>query len=211
MYQEDGRPVHYSVVAQVIGVSRWTAYDILRRLERDGYLEAVYETGRKEKGPGRTQVLYRPSTQLTECREAEKGRPAEWKALRTRLLELLRYQKRAAGEMIAELAHEFPKIPGRLAKSATDLAVLISHLHEIGAPGRRALAETVVRARQPEHGLSLFTGAAVGSLLRTRGVLSGPVGECVARLQSRLAELSAEEARFLAGFVKDGLSGQLDF
>jgi DNA-binding PadR family transcriptional regulator len=205
MYREGGKPVHYTTVAQEIRVSRWTAYDILRRLERDGYLEAVYETGKKERGPGRTQVLFRPAAKAAE---SGKSQPADWKALRTRLMVFIRHQKRAAGEMAAELVRDFPKIPGRLAKSASDLVVLLSHLYEIGVPGRRALAKTVARARQPEHGLSLFTGAAVGSLLHTRGLIPGPVGECVTRLQRQLGELSAEEARFLAGFVKDGLSGR---
>lgn len=202
-YQQLRQAVHYTDVARALGVSRWTAYDILRRLERDGYLEAVYETGREERGPGRTLVLYRPTAKSKTI--VGKEHPADWSALRTRLLRFLKDKKRAAKEMVAELLHEFPGIQERLAKCASNLAVLITHLEETGMRGRRALAETIARTRQPVHGLNLFTGAAMGSLLRVRGVLSGPVGGCVKHLQSQIAELNSDEASFLASFVKEGL------
>ncbi|MEW6771208.1 MAG: hypothetical protein AB1330_07435 [Bacillota bacterium] len=201
MYEQRPRPVHYSDVAQVLKVSRWTAYDILRELELDGYLEAVYGPGREKRGPGRNQVFYRPTLK----REEFKTGTEDWLVLRARLLALLGEKKRAAREKVAELLHELPEIQGRLAKSAYNLTVLIAHLGEIGGRGRRALAEMISRARHPEQGLSLFAGAAIGSLLRVRGVISGPVEECVKRLQAHLNELEPGEASSLASFLKEGL------
>jgi len=200
LYQERKQAVHYGDVAHALKVSRWTAYDVLRRLEEDGYLEAVYETGRAERGPGRTQVFYRPV-----LKGAVEEITEDWLALKERLLQLLEEKKRAAREIVAELFHELPQIQDRLAKSAYHLAVLIAHLRELSARGRQALAEIVNRTRHPEQGLSLFTGAAVGSLLRVRGGVSSPVEECVRRLQTQLAELEPVEASFLANFVKEGL------
>lgn len=38
-YQTTNLPVHYSDVAEAIGVSKWTAYDVLKTLESQGLLK----------------------------------------------------------------------------------------------------------------------------------------------------------------------------
>ena len=42
LYQDKGSPIHYSEVAQKMGVSKWTAYDMLQLLRREGLLEVEY-------------------------------------------------------------------------------------------------------------------------------------------------------------------------
>ena len=42
LYQQKASPIHYSEVAQKIGVSKWTAYDMLQLLRREGLLEVEY-------------------------------------------------------------------------------------------------------------------------------------------------------------------------
>ncbi|MEA2021275.1 MAG: hypothetical protein U9N08_02250 [Candidatus Caldatribacteriota bacterium] len=42
LYQQRGAPIHYSEVAQTLGVSKWTAYDMLQLLHREGLLEVEY-------------------------------------------------------------------------------------------------------------------------------------------------------------------------
>ncbi|HIE12539.1 MAG TPA: hypothetical protein EYP63_03795 [Desulfotomaculum sp.] len=199
-YEQRRRPVHYTDVASDLKVSRWTAYDILRRLEQDGYLEAVYETGRKEGGPGRALVLYRPTRKKDPARRES---AEDWPALRGRLLNLLKEKRQRAREIVGELLHELPEIKGRLAKSAYNLAVLIAHLGEMSTSGRKFLSEIIARARHPEEGLSLFTGAAIGALLG--GAVSGPVERCIKRLQRQVAELEPGEVHFLASFLKEAL------
>jgi Mn-dependent DtxR family transcriptional regulator len=39
LYQQKGSSVHYSEVALKMGVSKWTAYDMLQLLRREGLLE----------------------------------------------------------------------------------------------------------------------------------------------------------------------------
>ena len=43
LYQEKASPIHYSEVAQKIGVSKWTAYDMLQLLSKEGFLEVEYQ------------------------------------------------------------------------------------------------------------------------------------------------------------------------
>ena len=42
LYQEKISPIHYSEVAQKMGVSKWTAYDMLQLLHKEGLLEVEY-------------------------------------------------------------------------------------------------------------------------------------------------------------------------
>jgi len=42
LYKQKASPIHYSEVAQKLGVSKWTAYDMLQLLRREGLLEVEY-------------------------------------------------------------------------------------------------------------------------------------------------------------------------
>jgi hypothetical protein len=42
LYQEKDTPIHYSEVALKMGVSKWTAYDMLQLLHKEGFLEIEY-------------------------------------------------------------------------------------------------------------------------------------------------------------------------
>ncbi|HAJ32413.1 MAG TPA: hypothetical protein DCK79_03465 [Candidatus Atribacteria bacterium] len=42
LYKQKAYPVHYSEVAKKMGVSKWTAYDMLQLLHKNGFLEVEY-------------------------------------------------------------------------------------------------------------------------------------------------------------------------
>ncbi len=42
LYQKKGSSIHYSEVAKKLGVSKWTAYDILQLLQKEGLIEVEY-------------------------------------------------------------------------------------------------------------------------------------------------------------------------
>ena len=65
LYQQKGSPIHYSEVAQKMGVSKWTAYDMLQLLRREGLLEVEYlipETDNYKWGKlGRSTITFFPT------------------------------------------------------------------------------------------------------------------------------------------------------
>ena len=67
LYTEIHGPIHYSALAERIGVSRITAYDMLRVLEEKGYVESVYQLSPNRTGPGRSTVLYQPTPKATQA------------------------------------------------------------------------------------------------------------------------------------------------
>ena len=61
LYHEAQGPIHYSTLARRLGVSRFTAYDMLRLLEEKGLVTSAYQLTAGKSGPGRSQVRYEPT------------------------------------------------------------------------------------------------------------------------------------------------------
>lgn len=79
---QQGPGVHYSVVAERLGVSPWTAYDVLGHLAQLGYLEAL--PNKKEEGRrGRSRMLF---SLTPRAYEPSSGVPAaDWQQLEDQL------------------------------------------------------------------------------------------------------------------------------
>lgn len=101
LYGEIQGPFHYSHIAEKLGLSKYTAYDMLRLLEEKGYVESVYET--HESGPGRASVLFKPTIKAREAFEQlAGGDTTNWEAAKERVIARIE-----AGEFEdAELAEE---------------------------------------------------------------------------------------------------------
>lgn len=54
-------PIHYSLVAERLGVSPFTAYDMLCMLEEKGVVTSEYQLSAEKSGPGRAERLFYPS------------------------------------------------------------------------------------------------------------------------------------------------------
>ena len=62
-------PIHYSLLAERLGVSPFTAYDMLCVLEEKGYVTSEYQRSEGASGPGRASRLFYPAQSLAERRE----------------------------------------------------------------------------------------------------------------------------------------------
>ena len=61
VYSEMQGPIHYSLVAERLGLSNSTAYDMLRVLEQKGMVGSQYATPKEIAGPGRSSILFYPT------------------------------------------------------------------------------------------------------------------------------------------------------
>lgn len=57
LYLESQEPVSYKEIAEFVGISKWTSYDIIQEVVKKGFAYAYYKPKNK---PGRTEVLYIP-------------------------------------------------------------------------------------------------------------------------------------------------------
>ncbi|MBE3583886.1 MAG: hypothetical protein IMX01_07235 [Limnochordaceae bacterium] len=117
--QQSGQPVHYALVAQELGVSKFTAYDRLRELLSDGYLTQAYELPTAGR-PGRSLVLFAPT--LLGWQTAGLTPPASSTALSTAAPSLglasraALYKERLRRDVLAQLArgsHRESQLPDR--------------------------------------------------------------------------------------------------
>jgi len=70
LYRMTGGPIHYSTLAERVGVSPFTAYDMLQILKEKGFVTSSYRLEQEGKTVGRSEVVFSP-TQLAYKRFAE--------------------------------------------------------------------------------------------------------------------------------------------
>lgn len=86
LYRETQAPFHYSVLADRMGVNRYTAYDMLRLLEKKGLVASAYQVG--DGRPGRSEILHLPTARASFVSNAP-GRDApdeRWESLKQTIL-----------------------------------------------------------------------------------------------------------------------------
>ena len=72
-FEFDG-PIHYSLLAERLGVSPFTAYDMLCMLEEKGVVTSKYQLAAEKSGPGRAERLFHPSESALKQREETVGK-----------------------------------------------------------------------------------------------------------------------------------------
>ena len=105
LYYQADAPVHYSTVANRLGVGKVTAYEMMRLLEERGLVQAEYQRPEDMHGPGRSSVVFRPTrlamkviVGLANGRWSED----EWQQARARILDQLRSGKAADYETLLD-------------------------------------------------------------------------------------------------------------
>jgi predicted ArsR family transcriptional regulator len=92
LYRDLKGPVHYSVVADNLGVNKFSAYDMLRVLEEKGVAASDYILSDEQAGPGRSQVVFYPTHKaaqfLTQLKD-EMLYNADWQRAKERMLQRL--------------------------------------------------------------------------------------------------------------------------
>ncbi len=88
LYHEVSKPMRYAEVAERIGVSRFTAYDMLRLLEEKGLVSSDYQLAADKSGPGRSEVVFLPTERARRLLQELGGEAAEanWEEWREQLL-----------------------------------------------------------------------------------------------------------------------------
>ncbi|MGQ9756332.1 MAG: hypothetical protein ACUVRF_10370 [Desulfotomaculales bacterium] len=206
IYQETGLAVHYIAVAERLQVSKWTAYDMLRQLEKDGCLEVEYAVA-QDRTPGRALVLFRPSArayQLVGEGQAAKNEP--WVNIRNRFLEIferIKYHNR--DQAIQQLLGELPSINVPILSGAYTIAILAAHANQPGGPGQKVVSDCIELAARPEQALSLFAGAVLSSMARVKETVYEQVASYVERFHRDILNFTIQEKMLLVNFLQHAL------
>lgn len=111
VYREEDQPIHYTTLAEKLGIGKVTAYEMLRLLEERGLVQAEFQLPEGGRGPGRSSVVFSPTPEAAQLIdpqfEVESHR--SWETAKFVLLEQLRDGKAAGYEtLLTELVSRIP-------------------------------------------------------------------------------------------------------
>lgn len=109
MYLESQEPIHYTVLAERLGVSRFTAYDMLRVLEEKGFACSEYKLAEEGKS-GRSERVFLPTEKAKQMVQVITGEEGEynWDSIKERLLSLMENDDIPAKELGPEILMRVP-------------------------------------------------------------------------------------------------------
>jgi Mn-dependent DtxR family transcriptional regulator len=209
LYSQAEVPLHYTHVAEVLGVGKITAYDMLRVLEKRGLVRAEYVLRGKGKGAGRSTVVFVPTSQarvLFAELAGEGWDEAEWETVKTQILNALR-RRTDYQNLLDEILARLPERTTPLVYAAEMVTAVILNLLlvEEGA-STSALVERLKALGLPgEVGLNALSGLAMGLSLveRANRRLTDKLVDAVRGYQRSLVRLRGEGSRHLSSFVQE--------
>lgn len=217
LYRETRGPIHYTLVAQRLGISNTTAYEMLKLLEREGYVASQYVLNGNA-GPGRSSVVFAPTRRADAAfRLLTSGldRESEWEGVKKQILSRLGQGEGAEHALLEELGSRLPNAEDPLVCCAEALTVLFLN---IGREARQRLQEPEAILQQFVTGphtrnlLNLLPGLALGlSLSGQARRISEKLIYYSELCQDYLQQLDDVKQRELADFVRQVLDSLSDF
>jgi DNA-binding Lrp family transcriptional regulator len=202
-------PIHYSTLAERLGVSPFTAYDMLCVLEEKGMVSSKYQRAAGKSGPGRAERLFCPVLPKAtgEAKLAVKNETAELDEVELKrfLMKKLRSgdipNKDAAEAILARIPRENP---GEVGYCMEVMTIMALRLRE--SKGQEKLLEILPQLLPGEEenvraNLTLLGGIAFGLLVQEDGSSrewSQMLLEHVRQYQEFVVTMTAVQLRRLA-------------
>lgn len=226
LYQEKASPIHYSEVAQKIGVSKWTAYDMLQLLSKEGFLEVEYlipesDHHRWEK-LGRSTVTFFPTKKgYAISNLSQRNLPIKAAELKKLKKEIIQKFEEIKGKFnLKELFREVLQTKSPLIFCACILLILILLIKKItqGIAEIQLLSQVIppnATNTYIELALTVFVGICFGVLTKYINnipkYVTGPVNnldEYIGYIQTYnqyVSQMNKEEQKSLLVFLKETL------
>lgn len=210
LYAAGEGPLHYTVVAEHLGVGNVSAYEMLRLLEARGLVRAEYQVLAERQGPGRTPVVFAPTALATQelARLSGEEMPLqEWEAAKAHILEQIEAGRVEGYEtLLEELLARMPGQRSPLIYGAEMITTIILGLKSLQGADARRLEKQLRGIGQPgQLGLSALAGLSVGLSMveRINRRLSSFLLAQSGRFHSILSQLSDDGSRRLIEFTQD--------
>ncbi len=165
LYEEKGMPIHYSEVGRGLKVSKWTAYDVMNSLLKNGYLDVEHLL---EKGPGRSMVLYLPTAKAYEALEMTPEETEDWSKVREHLLgKVVQAHEQGIGVTMRETLLEMSRSKSPLFFCACAIVLLLLAIAAVekGTECSVIMGYLMSALTAPHLALMLFAGAALALIL----------------------------------------------
>ncbi len=209
LYREGREPLHYTAVAQRLGVSKITAYDMLRLLEERGLVQSEYVLRGKGRGAGRSSIVFRPTphadTLFTKLAAEVEDRD-EWETVKTHTLQALQAGKEKGYQgLLEEILARLPSRQSPMLYAAEMITAVLLSLQQLREEASTSgLFDKLRSLGLPgEAGLSALGGLTLGLsyVERINRRLTGLLLSYTDRYQEIISHLSTENKRRLSNFA----------
>ena len=210
LYREIRQPFHYSQVAEKLGVSKFTAYDMLRLLEQKGMVGSEYVTPKAVSGPGRSTILFCPTAQALESFSRlteETAEQEEWEEAKAKVLTSLCQGKAPDYDgLLHELIAKIPQARSPLVYCAEVITALLVSLKRAKYKfWEHSPLNMLLVAPASKLGMSILAGVALGVAL-TRRVSQQPstnLQDLLLGATYSCLQLTHENLEILHNFTQD--------
>lgn len=211
LYREFKGPVHYSVVANKLGVNKFSAYDMLKVLEEKGVAASDYILSDDQTGPGRSQVVFYPTHKaaqfLTQLRD-EMRYNADWQRLKDSIIRRLQEARNAnPADALREALSSVSDAKVPLNYCAEMISVMLLNIQRRSDENAESLLGAI--STKGQIGLASLAGLSLGSLLAGGSEdkkLTKKLVEHTQRFQIQLAEMSEESINKLSVLLNDSMA-----
>lgn len=215
LYRERQAPVHYSDVAEQIGVSPFSAYDMLKVLEKKGVASSSYALAAEHSGPGRSMVVFAPTPHVLNAlrplsQPAETD--AEWPGVRERVLNRLRAARDASPrEALTELLARLPETKAPLTYCTEMVGALLLNMQRARAraSGLNPFRALAALRDDGSAGLETLAGLSVGATLHEEDEVAASTTQRLLdqmhHYQANLGRLSKDAREMLVQFLEEAL------
>ena len=210
LYREFKGPVHYSVVAEKLGVNKFSAYDMLKVLEEKGVAASSYVLSDNQAGPGRSQVVFYPTNKaaqfLTQLRD-EVRNSGDWHGVKKRILRQLEEARHSnPADALREALSHLPQAKTPLNYCAEMISVQLLNIERLRTKSLLPALDTLNLKGQV--GLATLAGLSLASALTNEmddATLTEKLLSHTQRFQKQLTEMSDESIYKLSGFLNDAM------
>ena len=204
LYREARQPLHYSAVAERLGVSPMTAYDMLRLLEERGLLASEYVL--PQQGPGRSTIVFRPTekaTALTTQPATAEWERREWEKAKDRILQTLREARDTDYQHLLEgILQRLPELKSPALYVTEMVTAVLLHLHQLkGDAVGSGLLENLRGLGLPGEVAGLTVGLSFVEKANRR--VTSLLLSYSRRYQEYLERLSSEARQRLSDFAEE--------
>lgn len=206
LYREVKAPLHYSVVAEKLKISNISAYDMLRLLKRQGMVASQYLLPKKQRGPGRSTIVFYPTQRAASLigrAVADEVEWREWEELKEKILQALRKRKDEYDQVLDDLLSRMPQRKSPMLYSTDMITAIVLQMCQLKEEARSRLLKDVRNLMTAgESGLNALAGLPLG-LTAVEEVNHGFTNKLlsyVERYQEYLTKLSAESKKALSDF-----------
>jgi len=203
LYREVKAPLHYSVVAEKLKISSISAYDMLRLLKRQGMVASQYLLPKKQRGPGRSTIVFYPTQRAMALLTPMLIDEREWEELKEKILQALRNRKGGYDQILDDLLSRIPQQKSPMLYSTEMIAAIVLQMCQLGEEARAGLLKDARKLMAAgESGLNALAGLSLGLTLveDANRSFTTKLLSYVERYQEYLTRLSVESKKALSDF-----------